>query len=401
MYPNRRNNKPLLITGVVMAAAIAGLVTLNFIVRKPKAPVETEAAKHSVLIYKSADGSIEYDKKLFSKEDDEKLMLSVTPQEMVALVVHPVEGKYFDDVSINATNDISTSYSYLVNDADGSNKRINFVMPDEDVLVNLKFSDEEKRPEEQKAPEASTEPETMMETPETNPYNLTIHGLTASILQSYSGQFDDQVFLQQLGDQLHISSAMSEYQGVTDVTFSEEEYKGEKDEGQVYHYIYFNNDPRWEALAVYYSKEKKYLFTEVERESETSQSETASSSSDNSQAGTGTSSGGSSGNYGGGGYSGGSSGTSHEVTTSFDILQVSTNLIKFAGGEDRFYSAAFDYVLKSGKTGELVGTLSSYEIQPKQNRALFTIELNTGETIEGTYDKAADSFKFSGLSLVR
>ena len=103
----------------------------------------------------------------------------------------------------------------------------------------------------------------MMETPETNPYNLTIHGLPASILQSYSGQFDDQKFLQQLGDQLHISSAMSEYQGVTDVTFSEEKYKGEQDEDQVYHYIYFNNDPRWEALAVYYPKEKKYLFTEV------------------------------------------------------------------------------------------------------------------------------------------
>ena len=397
MYPNRRNNKPLLITGIVMAAAIAGLVTLNFVVRRPKTPVETEAKKHSVLIYKSTDGSIEYDKKLFSKEDDEKLMLSVTPQEMVALVVHPAEGKYFDDVSINATNDISTSYSYLVNDADGSNKRINFVMPDEDVLVNLKFSDEEKQPEEQKAPEASTEPETMIETPETNPYNLTIHGLTASILQSYSGQFDDQVFLQQLGDQLHISSAMSEYQGVTDVTFSEEEYKGEKDEGQVYHYIYFNNDPRWEALAVYYPKEKKYLFTEVERESETAQSETTAPASDNSLTGAGASSGGSSGSYTGGGYSGGSAGTSREVTTSFDILQASTNLIKFAGGEDRFYSAAFDYVLKSGKTGELVGTLSSYEIQPKQNRALFTIELNTGETIEGTYDKAADSFKFSGL----
>ena len=45
MYPNRRNNKPLLITGVVMAAAIAGLVTLNFVVRKPKAPVETEARR--------------------------------------------------------------------------------------------------------------------------------------------------------------------------------------------------------------------------------------------------------------------------------------------------------------------------------------------------------------------
>jgi len=397
MYPKRSNNKPILITVGVMVAVAVALIAANVIVKKPKKPAETEAQKHSVLIYKSSDGSIEYDKKLFKSEDDEKLMLSAEPEEMIALVVHPVEGKYFDDVSINATGDISTSYSYLVNDADGDNKRINFVMPDEDVLVNLKFSDEEKKPEEQKVPEPSTEPETMMETPETNPYNLTIHGLTASILQSYSGQFDDQKFLQQLGDQLHISSAMSEYQGVTDVTFSEEEYKGEKDEDQVYHYIYFNNDPRWEALAVYYPKEKKYLFTEVERESETSKSETTASASDNSQTGIGTSAGGSSGSYSGGGYSGESGGTSQEVTISFDILQVSTNLIKFVGGKDHFYDSAFDYVMKSGKTGELVGTLSSYEIQPEQNRALFTIELNTGETIEGTYDKAADTFKFSGL----
>ena len=80
MYPNRPSNKPVMITGIVMAAVVAGLFTLNFVMKKTKASVETEAAKHSVLIYKSADGSIEYDKKLFSKEDDEKLMLSVTPQ---------------------------------------------------------------------------------------------------------------------------------------------------------------------------------------------------------------------------------------------------------------------------------------------------------------------------------
>ena len=46
---------------------------------------------------------------------------------------------------------------------------------------------------------------------------------------------------------------------------------------------------------------------------------------------------------------------------------------------------------------EMVGTMSSYELQPDQNRVLFSIELNTGETIEGTYDKAADKFSFSGL----
>ena len=59
MYPNRPSNKPVMITGIVMAAVVAGLFTLNFVMKKPKAPVETEAAKHSVLIYKSADGSIE------------------------------------------------------------------------------------------------------------------------------------------------------------------------------------------------------------------------------------------------------------------------------------------------------------------------------------------------------
>ena len=61
MYPNRPSNKPVMITGIVMAAVVAGLFTLNFVMKKTKASVETEAAKHSVLIYKSADGSIEYE----------------------------------------------------------------------------------------------------------------------------------------------------------------------------------------------------------------------------------------------------------------------------------------------------------------------------------------------------
>ena len=179
---------------------------------------------------------------------------------------------------------------------------------------------------------------------------------------------------------------------MTDVTFSEEEYKKEEGDDQVYHYIYFNNDPRWEVLAAYYPKEKKYLFTEVERESETTQSETQSETQAQTSGNSGAASGGN-----GGGYSGGTTSQGQEVTTSFDILQVSTTLLKYVGGKDHFYDQAFDYVIKSGKTDQLVGTMSSYEVQPDQNRALFSIELNTGETIEGTYDKASDSFKFSGL----
>lgn len=404
MYGRRSKFKPVIITAAVMAAVVGVLLAVNLFGRKPKQPKETEAAKRSVLIYKSTDGSVEYDKDLLDNETDTDLLLSVQPAEMVTLIVHPVSGKFFDSLSINATGDISESYSYLVNDADGDNKRINFVMPDADVIVNLKFTDKEteaKQPsQETKAQE--TEAETMEETPETNPYGLTIHGLTASILQSYNGQFDDQAFLQQLGDQLHISSARSEYQGVTDVTFSEEEYQGEKDEDKVYHYIYFNNDPRWEALASYYTKDKTYLFTEVERESETSQSETSDPNSASQQDSGNASGTGSSGNYSSGGsssgngYTGGSSYTTPEVTTSFDIMQVSTVFLKYVGGQDRFYNEAFNYVLKKGMTGEIVGTMSSYEISTDENRATFSISLSTGGSISGTYSKTDDAFTFEG-----
>jgi len=395
MYGRRSNTKPIIITAVVMAAVVGGLIAANLLVKKPKQPKETEAAKKSVLIYKSTDGSIEYDKNLLDNETDTDLLLSVQPTEMVTLIVHPVTGKYFDSLSINATGDISESYSYLVNDADGDNKRINFVMPDADVIVNLKFTDKEteaKQPvQKTKAPE--TEAETMAETPETNPYGLTIHGLTASILQSYNGQFDDQSFLQQLGDQLHINSAKSEYQGVTDVTFSEEEVQGEKDDDKVYHYIYFNNDPRWEALASYYTKDRTYLFSEVERESETSQSETSNPNAGSQQDSGGNYSGGS---YYGNGSTGGSSYTTPEVTTSFDILQVSTVFLKYVGGQDRFYNEAFNYVQKKGLTGEIVGTMSSYEISPDENKATFSISLSTGGSISGTYSKTDNAFTFEG-----
>lgn len=397
MYQRRPNSKPILITVCVMAAVAAGLLAVNIMGKRAKAPVETEPEKHSILIYKSTDGSIEYDRKLFTREDDEELVLSAKPQEMVALLIRPAEDKVFEDVSINATDDISDSYSYLVNDVEGDVRRINFVMPEEDILVNLKFADKEKK-EEPQLPEEMTEADGP-ETPETNPYNLVIHGLTASVLQSYSGQFDDRQFLQELGDQLHITSAMSEYQGVTDVTFSEEELDGTHDPDQVCHYIYFNNDPRWEALAVYYKKDKRYLFTEAERESETSENETSGSQTDTS---------GSEAPYqdvsyqdGSGSYSqnagNGSQATSGEVTTSFDILKVSTVFLKYVGGKDRFYNQTFDYVQKNGKSGEIVSTMRSYKIDPDKNRAEFTLDLNTGETIHGTYDKAAGTFAFSGL----
>ena len=35
MYPNRPSNKPVMITGIVMAAVVSGLFTLNFVMKKP------------------------------------------------------------------------------------------------------------------------------------------------------------------------------------------------------------------------------------------------------------------------------------------------------------------------------------------------------------------------------
>lgn len=94
------------------------------------------------------------------------------------------------------------------------------------------------------------------------------------------------------------------------------------------------------------------------------------------------------------GYTGSSS---ESVETSFDILSVSTNLVAFCGGKEDFYQACFDYVIESGKTGVIVGTMSGYEIDPEAQKADFKISLNTGGAITGTYDKAKNSYSFSGL----
>ena len=62
-----------------------------------------------------------------------------------------------------------------------------------------------------------------------------------------------------------------------------------------------------------------------------------------------------------------------------------------------FYDACFNYVLESGKTGMIVGTMSGFSIDPDGRKADFSISLNTGETIKGTYSKSKDKFSFSGL----
>lgn len=385
----------MIVTGAAVAALVVILLLLSFFTKKkPEVPVE-ETAKHEVLIYKATGGSLEFPESYLESENDTEVRLSVEEDSMVTFIVKPQTGKVFDGLTINLSKDINQEISYLVNDAQGDNKRVNFVMPQGDVLVNMKFiSEEELQPEPMPAEEPE-ETEAPVEEIKEAPYGLMLHGLTGQILASYDGAFDDIAFLQALGDDLHISSARSEYRTVTDVYFSDEEYEGEKEDGKVYHYIYFNNDPRWRVLSTYFKKEKTYMFTELPDEEET-ETISAAGSDQASQSATGTLAGaGGTGTSGAGGvYSQGNSSTS---TTTFDIMQVSKTFLKYVGDQDRFYEECFQYVLLKGGSGNIVGTMSNYEIIPEKEKATFTITLSTGGVIEGSYSRKKNAFSFGGL----
>ena len=397
MY-KKKNRMPIIVTGAAVGALILILLLLSLLTKKkPEAPAE-EAVKHEVLIYKATGGSLEFPGSYLNSENDTEVKLSVEEDTMVTFIAKPQAGKIFDGLTINMAKDIKQEISYLVNDAQGDDKRINFVMPHGDVLVNMKFVTEEEQEQEglrEQTPETDppAETESTSEGPQGPPYGLTLHGLTGEILASYDGAFDDIAFLQSLGDDLHINSAKSEYRTVTDVYFSDEVYDGEKEDGKVYHYIYFNNDPRWRVLSTYFKNEKTYMFTEIQEETE---SETAANKGDNTAAGTSTSASTASGTTSGtsGSYS---QGTPVTTTTSFDIMQVSKTFLKFVGDQDRFYEECFQYVLLKGGTGNIVGTMSSYKILPEKEKAKFTITLSTGGTIEGTYNRKKDAYSFGGL----
>ena len=394
MY-KKKSRMPVIVTGAAVAALVVILLLLSFFTKKkPEVPVE-ETAKHEVLIYKATGGSLEFPESYLESENDTEVRLSVEEDSMVTFIVKPQTGKVFDGLTINLSKDINQEISYLVNDAQGDNKRVNFVMPQGDVLVNMKFiSEEELQPEPMPAEEPE-ETEAPVEEIKEAPYGLMLHGLTGQILASYDGAFDDIAFLQALGDDLHISSARSEYRTVTDVYFSDEEYEGEKEDGKVYHYIYFNNDPRWRVLSTYFKKEKTYMFTELPDEEET-ETISAAGSDQASQSATGTLAGaGGTGTSGAGGvYSQGNSSTS---TTTFDIMQVSKTFLKYVGDQDRFYEECFQYVLLKGGSGNIVGTMSNYEIIPEKEKATFTITLSTGGVIEGSYSRKKNAFSFGGL----
>ena len=359
---------------------------------------ETERKDYEVLIYKTSAATIEFDKKWLKEDLDDETHLKIREDTYVTLLVTPDERQILTSVDIVDVKEHFTQVESLIRPTSKGSFRVIFTMPPADIMINFNF-DEEAPPEteaEMQEMELETEPQS-----EGPPYGLTLHGLTADIITSYNGEFDDTWFLQQLGDALHIDMESSSYHNVTDVTFSKEDYAGDKDADKVYHYIYFNDDPDWKLLSTYYMKDNAYVFTLVAEEQEESETNAPA---EGGAAATGT--GAVATGYTAAGsapvtYSAPSAGygntSSESIETSFDILSVSTNLIAFCGGKEDFYQACFDYVIESGKTGVIVGTMSGYEIDPEEKKADFKISLNIGGAITGTYDKGKNKYSFSGL----
>lgn len=396
MYKKKKNT-PLYITIAAVVLVLIGMAALTYFKTErnwkkmnDEVTETEETVLHDVLLYKTNAASIEFEKEWLISDNETESVLRIEKDTLVTLMVTPREGYVLEQADI-VDYDFHEINNFL-RETSTDAIRVNFVMPDTDIIINFDFQKIESEPVESMT-EFTTETKNV-ETEQETPYGLTLHGVTADVIVSYNGEFDDLEFLQQLGDALHIDSARSEYQDVTDVTFSTEAYEGEQESDKVYHYIYFNEDPNRKLLATYYLKENQYLFTEIEEpETEAIGVQTGSSSG---SYGNSTAYGSSYSSGNSGSYSGGSAQTI-TTTTSFDIMQVSTTFLAYVGGEEAFYQKAFDYILSNGLTGAIVGTMSSYEIFPEEQRAEFKIMLNTGANIKGSYSKENDKFQFSGL----
>lgn len=404
MY-KKKNHMPLILAVIVVGLVLALVISVPILRDRNRedqaaeTEAETEALKYDVILYKTSAASVEFDSTYLKNDGETETILSIASGELVTFLITPKADQILDSVEI-VDFDFSEIKSFQSEAKEDGAIRVNFVMPEKEVIITLHMAEQETELKTEAFTEAEQvdETETESET-EGLPYGLTLHGVTADVITAYNGMFDDRKFLQAIGDALHIGSARSEYRNVTDVTFSSQEYTGERDSDKVYYYVYFNDDPDWKVLSTYYMAEDSYVFTIPAEEIETETAAVSTEYPDDaypSSSSTSTSATSGDGSTGGGmgSYSGGQTTT---VTTSFDIMEVSTTFLSFVGDEDTFYQAAFDYVLSKGMSGNIVGTMSGYEIDPEKQTAAFQIVLNTGGTISGKYNKAKDKYSFSGL----
>lgn len=387
MY-KKKSYIPIIVTGLAALVLIASFFLVTKMTGKPQENPETEIStevgeeipKHQILIHKTNAGTLEFEQKWVQSDSDTKTMLEVEEDTLVSMRIKPMGGKYLESVSIYDAKRVDSSISNVITKLDGGDYNIDFTMPQTDIVMTFQFGNVDVP-----TPTSEPEEESELET-EGTPYGLKLHGVTADVITSFNGQFDDKDFLQQLGSALHVDSVRSSYHKVTDVTFSTEEYKEAKDSDKVYYYIYFNDDPNWKVLATYYLNEHTYVFTEpavekLETEAAPSQAPVSQTSSNAPAA------------------NNASPASTTTVVASLDIMAVSSNFLDFTGGsESKFYDEIFDYIVeKKGQTGKLVGTMESYMINPEKQTATIQITLNTGVTVKTTYKKEKNTYSFSGL----
>ena len=393
MY-RKKDKKVMVIAAAVVILFIAAIYILpNYKkIFSPAPERETEEITYEVLIHKTSAGRIDVKKSLLKSDSENETTLKASPGELISLNVTPRKNKELLSVLVADAKDFNNQYSTIINETKENTYTVDFSMPDRDVVMTFQFETLETDPpqtEKKEVKESETQKES--ETENGNPYNLTLHGITADLITSFNGLFDDRDFCRQLGDSLHLNSPRSEYYGVTDVTFMRDPYEGEKDSDKVYTYIYFGEDPEWRMLSTYYLKDRSYVFTKYVKP-EANESETASPDGmENIQVSDSAYS------YPSSGSSGVSPAPSATSTVSFDILQISKVFLDYTGDADGFYQKAFEYVLSKGYTGSITGTMSSYDIDPEKKTAEITIKLSNGKCFKARYSRESKSFSFSGL----
>ncbi|MCD8012444.1 MAG: hypothetical protein LUG99_04610 [Lachnospiraceae bacterium] len=273
MY-KKKSNKPVYIAVAAAVVLIVVLAVVQSVLPKMRGKnaateteteseatgeTETETPVHNILLYKSSAGTIEFDADWLVSDSDTESTLQVEENVLVTMLITPTEGKALESVDV-LDYDMQTVSSVVrsvsgTEDAAGE-MRLSFVMPDRDIFINFNFVDVDTETEIQT--EAAVA-EAESETEAASPYGLTLHNLTDEVAESYNGMFNEQTFLQALGDALHIDSEDSEYRMVTDVYFGDAAASEESDTPKVSYYIYFNGYETWRVLSTYYVIEDSWV----------------------------------------------------------------------------------------------------------------------------------------------
>lgn len=399
MYYKKQRKIIIIAAAVFLVVAVLTCV-VSFSDKKKENVTETVAEEtesedgymHYIIIYKSG-GEVAYNERFKVSEDKDKIILMVSDSAEVSLTVTPAESRLFAYADIITSQGREIGNTQKEQDGKGY---LSFPMAAENIIIHIFYDDAMS----ETVPEAETEIQKSR-------YSLEIKGLTETVLETYGGRFRREEFLNSIGDYFKINEKDSEYSKVTTVTFTDEEYPGEYAEGSVMHYVYFNKDKDWRIL-VTYLKDGTYQFYDCKKEEEImekarkesekqekeksekqtekdseKESEYQQQNAEETTAGTPTED--------------PNDGQVENQTYSFtfNLENISSELVKFVGDKNTFFNKVYDYVYNAGLTGNVTGRIQAFQI--KNNKLTFTVDLDSGQTFKGKYNKNKNSYSFSGL----